>query len=160
MKLLKTSFFYKVIKYLDKMHEYSFFYKTRKKESIDNNECYNNAYYKYSSSYKILCNFGKLFNRLFDKINKASKHSFIINIIDKMLNDIKYKKIKVFNQFILSFIIGYLITNIVFNMFAIYKIKYVIIFIGFTLAVNFMAIIINKYNDSSMIIKIINKVSS
>lgn len=160
MKLLKTSFFYKAIKYLDEMHEHSFLYRTRKKESISNNDCYNHAYYKHSSAYKILCNFGKLFNRLFDKINKNSKHSFFINIIDKMLNDIKYRKIKVFNQFILSFIIGYLITNIVFNMFAIYKIKYVIIFIGFMLAVNFMTVIINKYNDSSMIIKLINKVSS
>ncbi|GMQ63096.1 hypothetical protein [Vallitalea maricola] len=158
MDVIRTSLFYRIIKYVDRIHEYSFFYKTRKKKKIHRSTKFEHSIYHYSLVYKLLCAIGKPFSALFGCINKGCRTSFIINAIGKLTYDMKNKKIRVFNQFMISFIIGYIITNIAFNMFAGYKLKYVLVFAVLTIAVNFMAYLICKYKENSLFICLFNKI--
>jgi uncharacterized membrane protein AbrB (regulator of aidB expression) len=160
MNVIKTSCFYRIIKYVDRIHEYSFFYKSRKKKKTTKSTKFNHSIYQYSLIYKVLCAIGRAFNALFNCINQGCRTSFIINSIGRLTYDIKNKKIRVFNQFTVSFIIGYIITNIAFNMFARYKMKYVLVFIALTIAVNFMAYLIGKYKKNSLVICLFNKLIS
>ncbi|GKX30448.1 hypothetical protein SH1V18_29280 [Vallitalea longa] len=158
MNVIETSFIYRIIKYIDRIHEYSFFYKTRRKKRIHKSTKLKLSMYEYSIIYKLLCTIGRGFNSLFNLINKGCKTSIIINAIGKMTEDIKHKKLHVFNQFMISFIIGYIISNIAFNMFASYKIKYVLIFAVLTFVVNIMFRLINKYRENSLLVSLMKKI--
>ncbi|GMQ60193.1 hypothetical protein AN1V17_45930 [Vallitalea sediminicola] len=160
MNVIRTSFFYRIIKYVDRIHEYSFFYKTRKKKKIHKSTKFNHSIYQYSLIYKLLCAIGKAFNALFNCINRGCTTSFIINAIGKLTYDMENKKIRVFNQFMISFIIGYIITNIAFSMFAGYKIKYVLVFVVLTIVVNSMEYLMREYKENSMLICLLNKIIS
>jgi hypothetical protein len=158
MNIIRTSFFYKIIHYIDEIHEYSFLYKTRKKQRVIKESKFKSSIYKYSFIYKVLCAIGNLFSTLFNCLNKVCNSSLIINIIGKFTSDIKYKKLKSFNQYMISFIIGYIITNIVLGLYAAYKIKYIFIFCILTLFVNIVVYLYNKFSESSLIIRLINKI--
>lgn len=157
MNVIETSFIYRIIKYIDKIHEYSFFYRTRRKKRIHRSTKSKHSMYEYSLIYRLLCAIGRGFNSLFNLINKGCKTSIIINAIGKMTEDIKHKKLHVFNQFMISFIVGYIISNVVFNMFASYKMKYVIIFAVLTVGVNIMVYLINKYRENSLLVGLMKK---
>lgn len=158
MNVIKTSFIYRIIQYINRIHEYSFFYRTRRKKHAHRSIKSRHSMYEYSIIFKLLCAIGRGINYLFGLINKGSKTSLIINSIGKMTEDIKYKKLRTFNQFMISLIIGYMVSNIAFNMFASYKIKYVTIFVALIIGVNIMFCLVNKYKKNSLFVGLIKKI--
>ena len=147
-----------MIQYIYRINEYSFIYKTRKKEKSHREEKFAHAFYKYSGVYRLLCAIGRVFNSLFHSINKICVSSVIIKSIGSVAGDMKHRRLRVFNQFRLSCIIGSLITNSVINMCAAYKLKNVVAFLLLTILVNVMAYLVSKYKQTSLVVWLLHKV--
>ncbi len=154
MNIIKSSIFYQMCAYVINIHEHSLFYKSRKKEKSYQSYKPKTPVYRQARIYRIVCAVGTFFGRLFTAIHNGAKSSCIIGIIGSTMEAMKKTKLWAFNQLMVSIIVGYIIANVVFGTFAMYKIKYLIAFMGLTIGMNICVYLLRKYKDSSFISKL------